>query len=71
MDDYKNIKKPKTTEDIILKSNQIGFDASCDDLLGNFLRMLAASRQQIDILELGTGAHKGSIRYHLCGYMAR
>lgn len=55
MEDNKNILKPKVTEEIILKSTQIGFEASCDNLTGNFIRMLVASRQQIDILELGTG----------------
>lgn len=55
MNDIKNIIKPKNAEEILERATQLGFDASCDDLTGNFLRMLVASRKEIDILELGTG----------------
>ncbi|GGO00995.1 O-methyltransferase [Saccharibacillus kuerlensis] len=56
MDDLKNINKPMKAVEISNQASQYGFTASCDELTGSFLRMLAAARTQSTILELGTGA---------------
>ncbi|CAM3126947.1 class I SAM-dependent methyltransferase [Paenibacillus sediminis] len=55
MDEYNKILNPLKAEELLIRASQIGFDASCDILTGNFLRLLVASRKQINILELGTG----------------
>lgn len=55
MDDIKNIRKPPKILDILSRASEIGFSASSDELTGNLLRLLVASRRQSSILELGTG----------------
>ncbi|MCM3783515.1 class I SAM-dependent methyltransferase [Neobacillus mesonae] len=55
MDDRMNIKRPNKLDQISKLASRHGFTASCDDLTGSFLRMLAASRRHSSILELGTG----------------
>ena len=56
MEDHVNIRIPALTYPIAQRAAEAGFSASCDELTGNFLRMLAAARKQANILELGTGA---------------
>ncbi|WP_152391877.1 O-methyltransferase [Paenibacillus guangzhouensis] len=55
MEDHTNIHLPIATSILIQKAAEVGFTASCDVLTGSFLRMLAASQQHANILELGTG----------------
>ena len=50
-----HVSRPKHIDSILSEASRIGFTASCDDLTGSFLRVLAAFRQESNILELGTG----------------
>lgn len=49
------IVKPIQCNEIIEKAAQLGFEASCDDSLGNFLRIFTSTKKAAHILELGTG----------------
>lgn len=55
LNDLSQIKKPYKASEIITGAIKHGFHASCDDLLGNFIRMLVATKKNSNILELGTG----------------
>ncbi|MEK5057976.1 SAM-dependent methyltransferase [Paenibacillus sp. FSL H7-0326] len=55
MDELQGIQRPIHAERVSKCAAEYGFTASCDDLTGSFLRMLAANRKQSTILELGTG----------------
>lgn len=55
MDELQGIQRPIHAERVNKCATEYGFTASCDDLTGSFLRLLAANRRQSTILELGTG----------------
>jgi predicted O-methyltransferase YrrM len=56
MEDIKNIKTSRLTEEILKRANEQGFTASCDVLMGSLLRILVSNKPNAKILELGTGA---------------
>lgn len=49
------ISNPAQVEDIYAETKQLGFQMVSEPLAGNFLRTLAASKPNGDLLELGTG----------------
>ena len=55
MNAYKNFDGPQHIMNIKERAMEVGFTASCDDLTSHLLRTLIASKQQSNILELGTG----------------
>lgn len=55
MDDLFNITRPLKSVEIEEKAKQEGFNMSCDDLTGNLLRTLVATKENSKVLEIGTG----------------
>jgi predicted O-methyltransferase YrrM len=55
MHDIENIKIPKIVQDILIKTEQIGFQMVSEPLVGALLRTLAVSKPSGRFLELGTG----------------
>lgn len=55
MDDLLHVTKPSKADEIVEKARQRGFTMSCDDLTGNLLRTLVATKRNGKVLELGTG----------------
>ncbi len=55
MDQSNILDKPKVYNEILAKSNEIGFTMPSDIYIGTFLKTLVASKPQSRILELGTG----------------
>ena len=55
MHDIENIKIPEIVQDILIKTEQIGFQMVSEPLVGALLRTLAVSKPSGRFLELGTG----------------
>ena len=55
MHDIENIKIPEIVQDILVKTEQIGFQMVSEPLVGALLRTLAVSKPSGRFLELGTG----------------
>ena len=55
MRDLENIKIPENIQDILLKTEAIGFQMVSEPLVGSLLRTLAMSKPSGRFLELGTG----------------
>lgn len=55
MNDLENIKAPKIIQDILEKTESIGFQMVSDPLVGSLLNTLAISKPSSRFLELGTG----------------
>ncbi|TYQ27779.1 methyltransferase domain-containing protein [Pseudanabaena sp. UWO311] len=55
MHDIENIKIPKIVQDILIKTEKIGFQMVSEPLVGALLRTLAVSKPSGRFLELGTG----------------
>lgn len=56
MDDQHNMNIPPLAREVKAKAEARGFTMSCDNLTGQLLRGLIASKPHARILELGTGA---------------
>lgn len=55
MHDLENIKIPESVQQILLKTEEIGFQMVSEPLVGSLLRTLAMSKPSGRFLELGTG----------------
>jgi predicted O-methyltransferase YrrM len=55
MHDLENIKIPEVVQEILRKTEDIGFQMVSEPLIGSLLRTLATSKPSGRFLELGTG----------------
>lgn len=55
MDDSWHVARPIQAVKLVEKAKEKGFIMSCDDLTGNLLRTLVATKSNANVLELGTG----------------